>query len=140
MARKNSRLVLNRSRLDEVSLAVADGFGALAEAIVRNAKPPDAAPFGEGLVKRGGWLVYVGAKKVGGGGLDGRQPKKPRALKVKQHGIVAIAGFGFPGRFQEFGTIHHRAQPFLSPAADRTVPRATQIMAPVVGARLKGRR
>jgi hypothetical protein len=133
----SARVVMHRRRLDQVSLAVADGFLALAEAIVRQADPPDATPFGEGLVTRGGWLVYVGGKKAGGGSIDGRQPKTPRRIKVRRHGIVAMAGFGFPGRFQEDGTVHHDAQPFFGPALDQTAPRATEIMEPVVRPALK---
>ena len=129
---RNSRLVLNRSALDKVTLAVGDGFAALGEAILVDADPPDATPYGEGLVDAGGYLVYVGGKKIAGFGLDGRQPKKPRAVSVRKHGIVGIVGYGFPGRFQELGVIHHPAQPFLSPAVDRVAPRATEIIAPVV--------
>lgn len=144
MARKPSaRVVLNRAKLDEVSRAVADGFAAFAEAVVREAAPmaPDSPlqpyPTGEGLPKQGGWLVYVGGQKIAGGGLDGKQPKKPRAVQVRQHGIVAIAGYGFPGRFQEQGTVNHPARPFLGPAFERVAPRATEIMRPVVDGKLR---
>lgn len=118
MARKpTARVVMNRAALDQVTLAVADGALAVAEHIVRSADPPDATPYGEGLVTNGGWLAYVGPNKVGGGGLDGKQPKKPRSLQVRGTGdqIHVIGGFGFPARFQEEGTVNHPAQPFLTP-------------------------
>lgn len=139
MARKpSSRVVLNRSKMTEVGLAMADGIEEVLKTIVEVAEPPDATPFGAGLVTRGGWLVYNGSKKVGGGGTDGRQPKKPRAFKVPAaQGIAGIAGFGFPGRFQEFGVIHHAAQPFFTPAVDATIPHLPAIMESVVRPRLK---
>lgn len=138
MARKPSaRVVLNRSRLNELQLAVAEGLEEVAKTIVETADPPDATPFGEGLVTRGGWLVYAGDKKVGGGSLDGTQPKKPRAFRVKgTNAITAIAGFGFPARFQEFGTVKQAAQPFFTPAVDRVAPHAAEIMASIVGPKL----
>ncbi|HEY6568543.1 MAG TPA: hypothetical protein VI341_13590 [Actinomycetota bacterium] len=112
-----------------VELALADGVNAVARAIVEGADPPDAAPYGVGLVTRGGWLTYIGDKKIDGGSTSGRQPKKPRSFRVKGTvGIVAIAGFSFPGRFQEFGTVHQAAKPFLAPARDRVVPHVDSIM------------
>ena len=130
MARKRSaRVVLNRKALDGITLAIADGAHAVAKAIVLEADPPDASPFGEGLVTSGGTLVYVGSKKVDGWSMRGQQPKKPRRFRVpKTQGVAAIAGFGFPGRFQEFGTVNQRAQPFLAPARDRVIPRAVAIL------------
>lgn len=129
MARQpTARVRIHRQSIDRVFLAMSDGLLAIAEEVVTTANPPDATPYGEGLARRGGWLAYVDGKKTGGGGLDGKQPKKPRALRVREYTAVAVAGFGFPGRFQEFGTINHSAQPFLGPAADRVAPRAAQIM------------
>jgi len=46
--------------------------------------------------------------------------------------IQAIVGYGFPGRFQEFGTVNQPARPFLSPAAQQVLPNAGSIMASVV--------
>jgi hypothetical protein len=130
MRDRSSRVVLNRRAIDGVTLAVADGAHEVAKTIVREARPPDATPFGEGLVTSGGTLLYHGSKKLDGFGLDGRQPKKPRAFRTPStSGIAAIAGFGFPGRFQEFGTVHHPAQPFLTPARNQVEPRVPSIMA-----------
>jgi hypothetical protein len=138
MARKPStRVVMNRAALRTVDLAVADGLEEVVRTVVETATPPDATPYGTGLVTRGGWLVYAGADKVGGGSLDGRQPKKPRSLRVRGSGqIQAIAGFGFPGRFQEAGTAKMAAQPFLTPAAAATIPHAPAIMKPAVKRKL----
>ncbi|MCC6619467.1 MAG: hypothetical protein IT341_10575 [Chloroflexi bacterium] len=139
MARKPSaRVVMNRAALDEVRLAVADGALAVGEAVVREADPPDATPFGAGLVTNGGWIGYVGDKKIGGGGLDGKQPKKPRTFRVRgTQRIQIIAGFGFPGRFQELGTVNHPAQPFFTPAMNRVLPRTSELMRPATQARLR---
>lgn len=135
-ARKPARVELNRAALTELGLALADGIEEVARTIVETADPPDAAPFGVGLVTSGGWAVYAGSKKVGGGSLDGTQPNKPRAFKPAPTGITGIAGFGFPARFQEFGVVHHAAQPFLWPAAIRVAGHAPAIMRSVVGPKL----
>jgi hypothetical protein len=139
MPRKPStRVVFNRAALNTVDLAVAEGLEEVVRTVVESANPPDAAPFGAGLVTHGGWLVYAGANKVGGGSLDGRQPKKPRAFRVKgSRQIQAIAGFSFPGRFQEGGTAKMRANPFLTPTASSVVPHAPAIMKPAVSRRLR---
>ena len=138
MARKPSaRVVLNRQALDSLHLALAEGVEEIARTIVETADPPDATPFGVGLVDRGGWAVYAGSKKVGGGSLDGTQPNKPRAFRPEPTGVTGIAGFGFPARFQEIGTVHHAAQPFLWPAAMAVASRGGEIMRGVVGPRLK---
>lgn len=130
MARKrSSRVVLNRKAIEGVHLAIADGTNAVARTIVQTARPPDATPYGAGLVTRGGWLTYIGSKKIDGGSLRGTQPKKPRSFRVQgTEGIVAIAGFGFPARFQEFGTAHHGAQPFFAQARDAVIPSVPSIM------------
>ena len=139
MARKPStRVVLNRSKFSEALLATADGLAELCKVVLDVAEPPDATPFGEGLVTSGGYLVYVGDKKVAGGGQDGKQPKKPRAFRVKgSTQLAAIVGYGFPGRFQELGVIHHPAQPFLTPAVDATSAKAVEIMKPIVAPKLR---
>lgn len=139
MARKPStRVVLNRAALAELDLALAEGVEEIVRTVIEVANPPDATPFGVGLVTQGGWLVYVGSKKVGGGSLVGLQPKKPRAFRVAgTEGIVAIAGFGFPGRFQETGTTNQPARPFLTPAMLEVASAAPEIMRSVVGPRLR---
>ena len=137
MARKPSaRVVLNRQALDSLHLALAEGVEEIARTIVETADPPDATPFGVGLVTSGGWAVYAGSKKVGGGSLDGTQPNKPRAFRPEPTGVTGIAGFGFPARFQEIGTVHHAAQPFFTPAVEQVAAQAGEIMKSVVGPRL----
>jgi len=138
MARKPSaRVVLNRSKLDELHLALAEGVEEVVRTIVETADPPDATPFGQGLVTQGGWLVYDGPRKVAGGSLVGLQPKKPRGFRVAgTEGITGIAGFGFPARFQETGTVHQPPRPFLWPAAIRVKGVAADIMRTAVRSRL----
>lgn len=145
MNRTSTRVVLNRQRLDRVHLALADGLFAVAETIVHTARPPSdvstesaAEAFEEASEKRpdlahaGGAAVWVDGKKVAGMGLDGKQPQKPRGLKLLRPGITGIAGFGFPGRFAEFGTIHQPPRPFLTPAVQQVIPSAPSIMGGVV--------
>ena len=95
MARVSSRTVLNRKALNDFGLAVAEGVEEVMRTIVEVADPPDATPFGEGLVTSGGWLVFNGTKKVGGGSLRGKQPTKPRSERLPKEGITGIAGFSF---------------------------------------------
>lgn len=135
----SARVVLNRQALDQAILAVADGFAEAAKLSIEIADPPDRTPYGVGLTKRGGYLAYVNGKKIAGGGRDGRQPKKPRAVNARD-GIVVVAGFGFPGRFQELGTVHHGAQPFLTPVMLAIKPQIPAIVARQVAARGIGRR
>lgn len=134
---RGSKIVLNRAALDDVTLALADGMNAVGMEILQSTKPPDSPfppyPEGEGLPKQGGVLAYVNGKKVAGYGQDGKQPRAPRAAKVsRSQGAVVIVGYGFPGRFNEEGTVKMRSQPFLSPAAAEVLPRTVEIMEPVV--------
>lgn len=131
MARKvSSRVVLNRAALDAVTLGVADGLLVLADAVVAAAEPPDATPFGEGLVTTGGTVAYVLGKKVGG------TASKPKTMKVKAMGVAIAGGFGFPAHLQELGTINQPARTFLTPALMATVPDAGPYIAAGVARRL----
>lgn len=138
MAKKRSaRVVLNRRAVGQVELALADGVNAVAKAIVLETNAPDAEPYGEGLVMRGGWITYIADKKIDGGGTDGRQPKKPRAFRVRGSEVIsAVAGWGFPAGFKELGTNKMAAEPFFAPARDRVIPRIPSIMAKNVAYRL----
>lgn len=140
MARRPSaRVVLNRAALTELRLAIATGVAEVARTIVEEAPAPDETPFGVGLVDHGGWAVYVDGKKVEGGSLDGSQPQKPRALKLGP-GIVGVAGYDFPARFQETGTAHQPARPFFLPTAMRVKSLAPDIMREIVGPILASKR
>lgn len=119
MARKASaRTVLNRKALNDIAGALADGMGMLGAAVIERADPPDAEPFGKGLVTTGDWGVWAGTKKVLGSAT------KPRTERLSRTGLTMLVGFGFPGRFQEKGTINHPAQPFLTPAVMAEFPDA----------------
>lgn len=138
MANKPSvRVVLNRSAMSKIELAVADGVYAVGLAMLAAADPPDATPYGVGLVRNGGVLGFIGRKKIAGFGLDGRQPTKPRAVRLIDRRTQVVVGFGFPGRFQELGTIRQPARPFLAPVVEQVAPSAPSIMARVVGPRLR---
>lgn len=131
-ARKRSaRVVFNRRTFGALRVGLADGMLQVAEVIIQVARPPDATPFGEGLVTTGAAGGWIDGRKVGGS-----SPKPRRAIPPV--GIVAVAGFGFPGKFQERGTIHHPAQPFLTPAVDAVAPNTGVIMAPFVQRRMRG--
>lgn len=117
-AKALARVELNRSRIDEVYLGLADGMQLLAARIVAEADVPDAEPFGEGLVATGDSATWVNGKKIAG------TASKPRGMRLEKTGITSVAGFGFPGRFLEIGTVDTRAQPFLTPSAARVLPDA----------------
>lgn len=132
MARKvNVRTVANKAALNAISRGFAEGLAALGRTVIDHADPPDAEPFGKGLVTTGDWGVWANTRKVDG------TATKPRALKLRTGGLTLAAGFGFPGRFQEFGTIHHAAQPFLTPITFAETPRADDHLRPPVQAALR---
>ena len=130
MARKNNRIVLNRAALDAITLGMADGLLALADAVIAATKVPDAPVLGAGLIETGGTVAYVLGKKVGG------SASKPKAMKVKSMGVAVAGGFGFPAHFAELGTINEPARPFLTPALMATVPGAGPLVARAVARRL----
>lgn len=137
---QTSRVVLNRKAFDEITLAIADGLFAVAEEVLSVVHPPDAPPFGQGLVQGGGALAYVGSKKVNGTTIGGRQIKKPRALRLSQGEVAAIVGFGFHARFAELGTIDTHAEPFLTPAVMQVLPNAEVVLSKATQRRLAGQR
>lgn len=126
----SSRVVLNRAALDEVTLGMADGLLALADAVIAATTVPDATPYGMGLIETGSSVAYVLGKKVGGGA------SKPRTMRVKSMGVAIAGGFGFPAHFAELGTIHQPARPFLTPALMATVPDAGAYVGAAVQRRL----
>lgn len=132
-----ARVELNRKALAEVDLALADGLFALAVEVLERTNPPDAPPYGQGLVEGGGAIAYAGKKKVNGTQIGGREIKKPRAYRTEADEVSAIVGYGFPGGLVERGTIHMDAQPFLYPAAVSVMPEAEQIMGPPINRHLQ---
>lgn len=134
MVRKAARVAINRQNAGALRVAVADGLLRFAGAVVDAADPPDATPYGEGLVTSGGSVAFIDGRKVGG---DATKPSRER---IPRKAIVAFAGFGFPGRFQEIGTSHHAAQPFLWPAFSRLQGSVGSYMRPSIRALLASRR
>lgn len=126
---------MNRAALDAITLGAADGLQATGVAIIEAADPPDAAPFGKGLVGGGSSVTFVNRRKVAGMGPLSRIPRSGR---VPAEGVVTVFGFSFPGRFRELGTIHASADPFLTPAAVQVVPSAVEQVGQAIKARLRG--
>lgn len=141
-----ARMELNKSAFDVVAVAVADGLFEAAKGIILDAganapdSPYDPYPLGEGLPKQGGVLGYIGNKKTHGWSIRGDQPKKPRSLRVvaKEHFVVIAAGFGFPARFADRGTVRTPAQPFLGPAFDRGTPGIPAVVAEIARPKIGG--
>lgn len=129
------RVTLNRAKVDELRIGIADALFGVTLEILDTAVPPDRTPYGRGLIEGGGAVAWVDRKKVNGTTIGGKQIRKPRHLKLDtgQFGIVSIVGYGFPGRFVHNGTQHSRANPFLQRAALEVLPEAKGI----AGTRLK---
>lgn len=134
MARKQriaKSVVLNRSVLDALLLGYADGFQEVGDRIIDRAEQqaPDQPPLGKGLVGSGRAVTFWRGKRVGGVGSP------PRGSVLRQ-GLTTIVGFGFPGRFNEEGTQHQPARPFLTPAIVAEVPGAAAVIAPAAQRRV----
>lgn len=125
------RVVMNREALDAITLGSADGLQLVGERIIEAAGPnvPDEPPLNVGLVDRHGVATYVNGKKVAGNGTVPRSGRQPT-------GIMTVFGYGFPARFNETGTIHQPARPFLTPAAAGTVPGTAEVVAETISRRL----
>jgi HK97 gp10 family phage protein len=68
--------------------------------------------------------------------VTGSRRGRWRSVEAHEH-VVAIGPSYQPhdhfyGMFQEFGTVHHPAQPFLRPALDRGAPKALQQLAKII--------
>ena len=130
MAKVRYSIKLNRRAFDAIALGMADGLFASGQDIVHaiSAQAPDSPKppwgLGGGLVKQGGVIAYVDGRKVGDYALDGKTPKKPRAVKIRdiRGQIVVIVGWGFPARFVNFGTIRSRANPFFNRGVAEELP------------------
>lgn len=117
MARKVSvRTVANKAALTAISNGLAEGLASVGRTIIERTRPPDAEPFGKGLVTTGDWGVWAGTRKVDG------TASKPKQVRLKQGVVTLVAGYGFPGRFQELGTIRQPARPFLTPPVLEVTP------------------
>lgn len=128
--RVSKSVQINRAALTALGQGIADGLAAVGARTLELAAPnvPDEPPIGKGLVQSGSYVVYIQKKKVAGNATLARVDKK---------GIVLYVGFGFPGRFNEIGTIHQPARPFLSPAFVQAVSDITPTLRPHVAARLR---
>lgn len=137
---KPTRVELNRATFEALSVAQADALIEVAETVLSRTTVPDAPPYSQGLVEGGGYIGYVGRKKVGGSTIGGRAIKKPRSLKLdgsSESQAVAV-GYGFPARFVELGTVDTPSQPFLTPAVMSVVGGdAEVIISESIRARLK---
>lgn len=149
MARK-SRVVINRAALDEVTGGLADGVFDITRAILRvsEADAPDAEPYGEGLVMRGGAVTFVGRKRVHQVRTDGQstnilKPKGSRGVTGDERAgqILGLVGWGFPAMFLEFGTVHAAPHPFFTAAVSEVVGSEAEILlSKAMQRRLRGER
>lgn len=129
---RGAKVTINRANANALALAIHDGLVAFAKTVIAGAHPPDRTPYGEGLVDRGGVIGYVDGKKVSDTTINGEAIKKPRGVSTPKGAVVVIAGWGFPARFQEFGTVRQPARPFLTPVKEQVTPRGADIAATVI--------
>lgn len=103
-----------RVNTDPVMLEVADAAVEAGEVLLARVRPnvPDAAPFGVGLVTRGGVAGFALGKRID----HNTDVKTPRGFKPDRKGVDVAVGFSFPARFQETGTEKQPPRPFLGPA------------------------
>jgi hypothetical protein len=141
---RTTRVEINRKAFDAIQLGAADGLFEIANRIVDGANPPDSPrlpyPIGKGLPQQGGAAAWIGKKKVNNASMDGSTVAKPRSLVLVEGQATAIAGFGFPARFVELGTIDTPAEPFLTPSAMREVPDGEAVLSAAMQRRLRGER
>ena len=95
--RTKVRVEINREAMDEINLALADGLFELGKAIVTEARVPDAPPYGEGLVEKGGVIAYVGRKLVASHGGETSKAAVRRAAEPENYLHAALAA-GTAGR------------------------------------------
>lgn len=126
--RVSKSVIVNRAALTALGEGIADGLLAVGQRTLDVADVPDAPPYGVGLVKTGAYVVYIKGKKVGGNAT---------LRRVDKSGIVLYAGFGFPGRFQEEGTVNQPASPFLTPAFMEATANLAPTIRPHVESKLK---
>ena len=62
--RISSRTVLNYKALDAITQGFADGFADMGEEFLNVIDPPDAAPYGKGLVTTPDYGVWAYGRKV----------------------------------------------------------------------------
>lgn len=132
MARKvNVRTQVNRAALGAITSGVVDTLEQIGERFKETVHPPDATPYGIGLVTTPDYGVWVRGKKVAG------TAAKPRSVRLRNRGEVLICGEGFPGRFQELGTVKMHAQPHVTPVMLQVIPQAKHDVKPSVLDRLR---
>jgi hypothetical protein len=114
MARKVSVwVVANRKALDAIRQGYVDGLEEIGKVLIEQTEPLDDPATPEKIV--GDWGVWADGRKVAG------TAAKPRAADTKK-GLTLLAGFPFPMRFDEIGTIHQPPRPRFSPTLSVVIP------------------
>ena len=116
------RIEINRAKVEEMTLRVADGIFQAAQEAIHAARPPvGIGPYNKwhpyAMVARGGVVGFVGGKRFAvyaRAGMKG-SVKPSKTVKARSATIVVTGGFGYPARLNEFGTIHNQPRPFLTP-------------------------
>ena len=123
---------MNRQAVDAIWLGYADGMQQVGLNVLERTQPrvPDQPPIGKGLVRSGRAVTYVSGKKVAG---TGTAPREARTGV----GIVTVVGYGFPGFFNEVGTVHQPPRPFFTPGMVEEVPSAAPVCAAGIERRLE---
>jgi hypothetical protein len=135
IANRKVRVDMNRTALDGMQLAMADGLLALGQRIIAGAAAKarhelhpeeDAALRAKRgvpmMADTGHAVVYALGKRVGG---EEGEIAKPRGLKTPPNAVVLGMWFSSPlSHFGEFGTVKQGARPFFTPALMADIPNA----------------
>lgn len=110
------RTTVNRREIERLRDANARGMAAMGQDILATTRPPDAPPFGEGLVDTGRFVVVQDGRAVAGTG------EVPRGWGDAK-GTDMLVTWGFPSRFLHTGTIKMRPHPFATQPYDAALAR-----------------
>jgi hypothetical protein len=121
---KDVRVELDLRAFGLLRSEAARGILAVAQEVIARTDVWDQSPYGEGLIDKGAAVAFVDGDRIGGqADLPGGE---------SSDGIVAYAGFPFPARFNEIGTVNQPARPRITPAADSAIGDAEGIIARTV--------
>ena len=156
LANRAARVQMNRAALDDLVLGMADALLAVGQKIIDDAAanaprdPETAARRGVPMMADTGVLgVWAGGKKVGGGMVSkprvskvittsmGVQKTVRRVASTPKNEAVLFCGFASPiAHFAELGTINEIARPFFTPAFNRNIGGAAELVPVAMGKRV----
>jgi hypothetical protein len=116
------KTTINKRAVKALDDGLAAGLARVGALTIALATPhvPDQPPYGKGLVEKGAWGVFRDGER-----LDGTADLPRSAPRT---GFVLVVGYPFPARFNERGTVHQIARPFVDPAMVEALTRLPEEM------------